>query len=681
MARRLRVIQKFRRLRLPFQVLVILVLAIFVGSTVYAGLGGFTNPPPTVNLNQGLMAWYQLDGNAFDSSIYNNTGTMTGVSATTDRSGGVSGASTFNGTSDYIDLGNPSQLQITGSETITMWLKPDNFSSRRNPYAKAYGGEGTITQETNGALNYYYGTAGANGSPYQGFGTGSTLPLNQWSMVTIVRDVATLKLTWYINGAQSSQGTASYATATASSLNALIGKGYAGNYSGGIDDVRVYTRALNTAEISALYSGTDNQGKVNISNTQKGLKGWWKFDGDTEDSTPYYNHGTAAGGFGFGADRLSGANKAGSFNGTDSQVTLGAGTTSQVNFSNASTFTISAWINPSTTTGIQPIVAGQRSTSLFFGLDNSTLRLALDDGFMNSSATIPANQWTHVTAYFDSNTQTTSFYVNGSFTNSASYTDVNGAGNPATIYVGYESRFGYRYSGLIDDVRLYNYQLDTNSIKNLAETYDANVSVSSLQKGLVGYWSLNGDTKDSTPYANNGAAGGTATLTSDRRGRANSAYAFTSATGNIILSHTSLPANAITVSGWVKLNNHKNWNNIMNHDWVGSGWLLYVAADGKPRFGIGQSGTQYNSLYGTAINTGQWYHIAGVYDGTSVTVYVNGVAGNPNSGAPGATLDTTGNLFLGQSGASAYVDGAIDDLRIYNRPLSQPEIQRLYESY
>ncbi len=47
--------------------------------------------------------------------------------------------------SNYVELGNPKALQITGNQTIEMWIDPANFESRQNPYAKAFGGEGTIT--------------------------------------------------------------------------------------------------------------------------------------------------------------------------------------------------------------------------------------------------------------------------------------------------------------------------------------------------------------------------------------------------------------------------------------------------------------------------------------------------------------------------------------------------------
>ena len=48
--------------------------------------------------------------------------------------------------------------------------------------------------------------------------------------------------------------TAIHSTAVASSDNAFIGKGYASNYHGIIDDVRIYNRALSAAEVQALYN-------------------------------------------------------------------------------------------------------------------------------------------------------------------------------------------------------------------------------------------------------------------------------------------------------------------------------------------------------------------------------------------------------------------------------------------
>ena len=159
----------------------------------------------------------------------------------------------LNGTDQYIDIGNPTQLQITGDMTISMWLKPDVFGARRNPYAKAYGGEGTITQETNGAFNYYYGTDGGNAHPYQGFSSSAAITLNEWSHVVIVRDLTNMQLYWYINGSQVNNNPATYAAAAAGKNSVTLGSGYVSNYSGEISNVSVHSRALSAGEVSTMF--------------------------------------------------------------------------------------------------------------------------------------------------------------------------------------------------------------------------------------------------------------------------------------------------------------------------------------------------------------------------------------------------------------------------------------------
>jgi len=197
----------------------------------------------------------------------------------------------FDGTNDYVDLGNPSELQISGDMTIEMWLKPANFSARRNPYAKAYGGEGTITQETTGILNYYYGTSGGNTTPYQGFGSVAALTLNQWNHIAVVRDLTNGQLYWYINGVLTNQVAATFGAATPSTNIATIAAGYVSNYAGQIDELRIWNSARSQAEIQSNMSSCCDC----LANSA--LVGYWDFDDGTSsatlsDLTSNLNHGT-----------------------------------------------------------------------------------------------------------------------------------------------------------------------------------------------------------------------------------------------------------------------------------------------------------------------------------------------------------------------------------------------------
>ena len=201
------------------------------------------------------VAYYPFNGNADDESGNGNHGTVYGAILTDDRMGNIDSAYSFDGVDDYIDIGNPDALRITGSQSIVMWIRPVDFNARRNPFAKAYGGEGTITIETNGQVNYFYGSCGGNCTPYQGFTMTSSLQVDIWAQLVIVRDLNSMKLKWYKDGILTNETDALYSAAVAGSLSAYIGKGYVNNFKGLIDDVSIYNSALSDAEILTLYNG------------------------------------------------------------------------------------------------------------------------------------------------------------------------------------------------------------------------------------------------------------------------------------------------------------------------------------------------------------------------------------------------------------------------------------------
>src|SRR2546427_4551010 len=73
-------------------------------------------------LNDGLIAWYPFTGNANDASTNGNNGTVMGAQLTTDRNGVPNQAYLFNGTTDYINVGQG--VKPTFPLTITAWIYP-----------------------------------------------------------------------------------------------------------------------------------------------------------------------------------------------------------------------------------------------------------------------------------------------------------------------------------------------------------------------------------------------------------------------------------------------------------------------------------------------------------------------------------------------------------------------------
>jgi hypothetical protein len=110
-----------------------------------------------------------------------------------------------------------------------------------------------------------------------------------------------------------------------------------------------------------------------------------------------------------------------------------------------------------------------------------------------------------------------------------------------------------------------------------------------------------------------------------------------------------------------------------NARWT-EGFGLFYNGSNQVRFFVSHWSVNMASA---PINPTQWNHIAGVYEGSAVKIYVNGVEGTSIS-YTGAIISTTANLEIGRGASDAYnLNGLIDEARIYNRALSAEEIRVL----
>lgn len=125
-----------------------------------------------------------------------------------------------------------------------------------------------------------------------------------------------------------------------------------------------------------------------------------------------------------------------------------------------------------------------------------------------------------------------------------------------------------------------------------------------------------------------------------------------------------------------------------------NGWLMYQS-DSTLTNGNGWVFFQYNSKGLTnfsiasidmSLDTNRWYHIAGVYDGSKISIYVNGVLGGsaPFDGVPRPNTNTAVPLTFGaradgQAGYFPY-DGLIDEAAVYDAALSPARILAHYQA-
>ena len=219
-----------------------------------------------------------------------------------------------------------------------------------------------------------------------------------------------------------------------------------------------------------------------------------------------------------------------------------------------------------------------------------------------------------------------------------------------------------------------------------------------LTDGLVAYYPFNGNANDESGNGNNGTAGGGATLTEDRFGNPNSAYAF----GGIdnpsyiyIPSSNSLnfDSNA-TYSFYVKLNSERGMNPYGSIvDSVGTQCLFAKDHDRSGYTGVfnsGESGCHFfigglNDVINgdqksiARLDDGRWINVVYVFEGNICDIYVDGEITSQTVYTKNISIGNNRDLYFGKYSDYWYpLDGALDDIRIYNRALSANEVKALY---
>jgi hypothetical protein len=102
---------------------------------------------------------------------------------------------------------------------------------------------------------------------------------------------------------------------------------------------------------------------------------------------------------------------------------------------------------------------------------------------------------------------------------------------------------------------------------------------------------------------------------------------------------------------------------------AGRSWLLYNNSTLKPTIiidGDGAGGGEFEALSGIGITTGQWTHLAGERNGSTLSIYVNGVATGIVTNVSGSVYTNTSNpLDIGRFNSANEFEGYIQDLRVY----------------
>jgi hypothetical protein len=228
-----------------------------------------------------------------------------------------------------------------------------------------------------------------------------------------------------------------------------------------------------------------------------------------------------------------------------------------------------------------------------------------------------------------------------------------------------------------------NHQFVTNSECSLS---------GSLTNGLAAYYPFCGNANDESGNGLNGTVN-RATLTTDRFGNQNSAYSFTRNQDIIIPNTQTQNLFPMSISLWYKIDsiNKGDESNIFSKyfsaEW--NGYLIQVigsADDGNivyPYF-IRNITNKVLGLYGEEsfhqpqVEINKWYHFVYIIDEDGGKIYVNGelISTHSWTGEPGSSSNS--DLWKIGGFYNHWFHGKIDDIGIWNRVLTEDEINQLY---
>lgn len=224
---------------------------------------------------------------------------------------------------------------------------------------------------------------------------------------------------------------------------------------------------------------------------------------------------------------------------------------------------------------------------------------------------------------------------------------------------------------------------------NLFYFDDIEVWYENSSDGLVAYYPFNGDAHDASGNGNHGDVQG-AILTTGIKDTLNSAYYF-DGTGDYIDcgNGSSLQISGdITVCAWVKLQPTSHGQVIVNKYHLNSnkGWLIEATSDGRVCFDgrPGPGGEMSNSGFSPqSIYDNTWHFLVGQRQNSTWKIYVDGNLSSQSEGSNGDFTNSI-NLMIGvqsdrPSDGAAFSNGVIDNVRIYNRALSDEEIRLIFD--
>jgi len=574
----------------------------------------------------------------------------------------------FDGSDDYVDIGD-NNIDLGNSGTVILWAHPrmEEGDTRGNLFEGGYSDGDRLYAFMYPDSEFEVGL-GESGN----IGTGWYPEMDKLYYFVLVWDGGEFEV--YANNEKVGDGIYGGEVSTDQG-NWYIGNSYFGDYyfEGLIYDVRIYDRALSESEINEIYQNRYKELGDEVAH--------WKMDdghGDTVTDYAGDNDGTRVG----ATWRYRPRERCLSFDGVDDYVDID--NTEDLTDYN---FTVSFWLNTDDTRGIRGILTkGEWSHSGWeiTTADGEDFRFVTYPSITYTNVDMPMEQWNHwvVIVEGDSDGVTSNVYLNGEHKDTTvSEDDIDVPYD--ILLMSRRHRDDRRFSGLLDDVRIYDRALSEDERKALMRGYD-------IRDGLVGYWALDDESDPTTDYSGNENHGDVVGATWSALHDYNHRFLYFDGSDDKIRIGTITSDNPLMLDGsdatfsfWGKREDStgNNWQRGIDRSSGGQGedgYALYIQPDetGALRFDIDNATADFDNPFE---NDGEWHHVVAVLEDGDRKIYYDGdLVGSQDGTASIPDVETDLYIAGWDHGDTRNWNGEKDDVRIYDRALSSDEIEDLY---
>lgn len=679
----------------------------------------------TGRLDSGLAGYWRMDDgsgtSATDSSTNGNAGTLT--NGPTWTTGQIGGGLDFDGSDDYVEVAYSSSLVATQTLTYSFWVRPD-LNEQAGILGSLNGENGSgynfITMDNNGseagnpAVSFTRNINGSTVSRTVSF----PYTVSQWFHYTYTYDGAYERV--YVNGNKllETAQTGNFATNTEYGL--ILGdpyQGAPGGFDGVMDEIRVYTRALSSDEVSQLYRLTTP------TSVDTSLKGYWSFNGQDMGTVAYDRSGAGNnGGLNNSPTIARGIlGQAIDFDAVNDYVATSD--SSSLDVGDTDDLTLSGWFYRDTFTGTNGLIAKRSGFAIgdvgyiaYIDATTDQLIFQVSDGTdtytITSNTTFTAVGWHHFAVVWDQDSAANSeIYIDGvadRATDTGTIGNVGDLSNAFGVYIGARSDGSALFDGRIDEARLNKRALSAAEIKSLYDQGSAdsvnssasqNQGTGRLDSALVLYYALDDGTSGATPTSatDSGPNGNTGTLTNSptwTTGQIGNAVDFDGTDDYITVADNDIfdvvnSAN-FTLAGWFNRDTFTTDDTITaksnGQTAADTGYNAYIDDSTDKLTFVANDGTDQYKLESTSTFTATgWHHYALVWDesGASQTkMYIDGVAESVTATGTFANVNSLANAVAFRVGAESDAgnpfDGKLDEIRLYRRAFFPDEVANLY---